>query len=55
MNELYSPGTDNLPAGKYREVGPSGATISDARVVEIDMGDRLPPTQKSGNKWVKDI
>ena len=47
VKELIKPGTDNKPAGTYKEVGPRG------RTVRIDQGDRLPPTQKSGNKWVK--
>lgn len=47
------PGTDNQPAGTYREVGPRGGNVSGGRVVHIDKGDRLPPTQKSGNGWIK--
>lgn len=47
------PGTDNQPSGDYKEVGPRGGTVSNARQVHIDQGDRLPPTQKSGNCWVQ--
>lgn len=47
------PGTDNRPAGTYKEVGPRGGEISDPRIVHIDKGDRLPPTQKPGHGWVK--
>lgn len=47
------PGTDNKPKGTYVEVGPQGGKIKDPRVVKIDQGDRLPPTQKPGNGWVK--
>ncbi|MCD8027147.1 MAG: YjzC family protein [Erysipelotrichaceae bacterium] len=54
MARLIKPGTDNEPKGKYREVGPRGGQVPSARTVEIDQGDRLPPTQKSGNRWVKD-
>lgn len=54
MSELYKPGEDNKPAGTYREVGPRGGQVNDARVIRIDRGDRLPPTQDSGNKWKQD-
>lgn len=53
MKELIKPGTDNKPAGTYIEVGPKGGQVNNPRVVNIDSGDRLPPTQKSGNKWTK--
>lgn len=52
--DLFKPGQDNKPSGTYTEVGPKGGKISDPRTVKIDKGDRLPPTQKSGNKWKKD-
>lgn len=50
---LIKPGTDNKPAGKYIEKGPRGGNISKPRIVNIDKGDRLPPTQKPGNVWEK--
>lgn len=53
MTKLIKPGTDNQPAGKYKEVGPRGGAVKNPRVVKIDPGDRLPPTQKEGNKWIK--
>lgn len=53
MAELHKPGTDNLPAGKYKEVGPQCGKIPNGRVVEIDKVDRLPPTQKPDRKWEK--
>lgn len=53
MAKLINPGTDNQPSGKYQEVGPQGGKVSKGRVVHIDTGDRLPPTQKPGNKWTK--
>lgn len=53
MDNLINPGTDNQPAGKYKEVGPRGGKVPKAREVKIDQGDRLPPTQKKGNKWTK--
>lgn len=53
MSDLYKPGEDNRPAGKYREVGPRGGEVKDPRVVKIDSGDRLPPSQEKGHKWAK--
>lgn len=53
MPNLYKPGEDNKPRGEYEEVGPRGGTISHPREVTIDTGDRLPPTQEPGHKWVK--
>lgn len=53
MSELIKPGTDNKTPGKYTEVGPQGGKINKPRVVNIGTGDRLPPTQKPGHKWVK--
>lgn len=52
-NNLHKPGTDNLPSGEYREVGPRGGEVSHPRQVTIDSGDRLPPTQEKGHKWEK--
>ncbi len=51
--ELIKPGTDNKPKGVYTEVGSRGGKIPNPRTVKIDSGDRLPPTQKAGNRWVK--
>ena len=53
MTKMYNPGEDNKPAGKYKEVGPRGGNVKDPRVVNIDKGDRLPTTAKSGNNWKK--
>ena len=53
MSNLKKPGTDNEPAGKYKEVGPRGGEVNNPRVVKIDHGDRLPPTQEKGHKWEK--
>ena len=47
------PGTDDKPAGTYKEVGPRGGNVKDGRVVHIDIGDRLPPTQEPGRGWEK--
>ena len=53
MTKLVKPGTDNEPKGKYKEVGPRGGEVPKPRVVPIDPGDRLPPTQEKGRKWKK--
>jgi hypothetical protein len=47
------PGTDDKPAGPYREVGPRGGRVPKPRLIYIDPGDRLPPTQAPGRGWVK--
>ena len=47
------PGTDNQRPGTYVEVGPRGGQVNTPRIVHIDTGDRLPPTQKPGNGWQK--
>lgn len=51
MSSLIKPGTDNQNPGKYKEVGPRGGEVSKPRIVKIDQGDRLPPTQEKGRKW----
>ena len=51
MSNLHKPGEDDQRPGKYIETGPQGGKLEKPREVEIDPGDRLPPTQKSGNKW----
>lgn len=52
-DKLIKPGTDNQPAGTYVERGPRGGKVSNPRTVHIDRGDRLPPTQKEGNRWTR--
>lgn len=51
--ERYKPGTDNVPPGEYKEVGPRGGSVDKERVVSIDKGDRLPPTSEKGHLWEK--
>lgn len=53
MTHPIKPGTDNQPAGAYREVGPRGGKVPHGRVVHIDEGDRLPPTSEHGHCWLK--
>ena len=50
---LHKPGEDNQSPGEYLEVGPRGGQIKNPRQVSIDAGDRLPPTQEPGHKWIK--
>jgi len=49
----FKPGTDNKPAGEYQETNSRGQPLKNGWQVEIDLGDRLPPTQKAGNRWKK--
>lgn len=51
--KLHKPGTDNLPAGKYKEVGPRGGVVRKGHRATLDQGDRLPPTSQPGNRWEK--
>ncbi|SFM32494.1 YjzC family protein [Pelosinus propionicus] len=53
MPKPIKPGTDNELAGTYIEVGSHGNSISNPRTIEIDPGDRLPPTQENGHGWEK--
>ena len=53
MSNLKKPGEDNQRPGTYKEVGPRGGQVEKPRVVKIDQGDRLPPTQEPGHKWEK--
>jgi hypothetical protein len=53
QKDLHKPGTDNLPPGVYKEVGPRGGKITGSKEVHIVEGHRLPPTNKAGNKWIK--
>ena len=46
MAKPIKPGTDNQRPGTYVEVGPRGGKVDDPRIVHIDPGDRLPPTQR---------
>ena len=52
-DDLHKPGEDNQKPGTWQEVGPRGGQVSDPRVVHIGPGDRLPPTQESGRRWVR--
>ena len=53
MAKPIKPGTDNQRPGTYIEVGPRGGQVNKPRVVNIDRGDRLPPTQEPNRGWVR--
>lgn len=38
MVKPIKPGTDNQPAGVYKEVGPRGGKVEHPRIVTIDIG-----------------
>ena len=54
VKNLNKPGTDNLAGGSYKEVGPRGGEVKNSRTITIQKGDRLPPTQEKGNRWIKE-
>ncbi|ARN94078.1 YjzC family protein (plasmid) [Levilactobacillus brevis] len=53
MVKLFEPGTDNVPIGKYLEVGPRGGKLKNPRQATIRIsGHRLPPVSaNTHNKW----
>jgi len=51
--DLHKPGEDNQRPGIYVEVGPRGGHVANPRVVHIERGDRLPPTQEQGRRWIR--
>ncbi|ASK21826.1 YjzC family protein [Halomonas sp. N3-2A] len=51
---MYEPGQKPPSPGLYREVGPRGGEVPNARQVQTTSDDgHLPPTQVKGNNWVK--
>ena len=54
MKKLYKPGEKPDSTGKYRETGPNGEFIPNARITTNGPGkEKLPQTTKKGNKWIK--
>ncbi len=51
MSNFYKPGTDNQKPGQYITTGPRGGKVNDPKIINIDDGDRLPPTPKPGMTW----
>ena len=53
MFNLQKPGEKPTTSGEYKEVGPRGGNVPNARIVTIEpTDDKLPPTQESGRKWI---
>lgn len=53
MPKTYKPGTDNVPPGKYKEIGPRGGNVPKGHKATIEPNEKLPPTSKPGNVWIK--
>lgn len=54
MANQQKPGEKPQRPGEYREVGPRGGQVPKPRQVTIQPGDeRLPPTSKPNNRWVR--
>jgi hypothetical protein len=54
MTATLKPGEKPPRPGEYEERGPRGGQIPDPRQATITKDDgHLPPTQESGNTWVK--
>ena len=51
MAEKQKPGEIADRPGEYEERGPRGGQVDNPRVVTIDPGDRLPPTQEPDRTW----
>jgi hypothetical protein len=51
MGDLLSPGSSTPFSGQYKEVGPRGGVVSKTEITSV-AGKTLPPTSKSGNKYV---
>lgn len=51
--DVFKPGMDNKPAGTYHETGVNGEKLVYGRTIEIETGERLPPTQKPNRGWTK--
>jgi hypothetical protein len=52
MSKGQKPGETPRRSGEYRERGPRGGEIPNARTVTMPLGDKpLPPTQKPGRQW----
>jgi len=53
MSKSFKPGTNNVPPGEYQETSSRGQPLKNGREVEVESGDRLPPTQGDSNRWKK--
>jgi len=51
MKGTLKPGSITPDSAQYQEVGPRGGKITDLEITSVK-GKPLPPTSKSGNKYV---
>ena len=51
MAPRQKPGKKPATPGEYVERGPRGGKVEHERHVTMTPGDKLPPTQHSGNSW----
>jgi len=52
----FEPGQRAPNSGRYREVGENDRImgIEDPRIIELEKGERFPPTKNKNRKWVRD-
>lgn len=48
---LQKPGELAKRSKKYVEKGPRGGEVTNPRVVEVDRGEKLPPTREKERRW----
>jgi hypothetical protein len=54
MAKPRKPGEIAKKTGEYEERGPKGGKVPDGRTVTVDgTSDKLPPTQKKGQTYVR--
>lgn len=51
MAKSFKPGTNDVPPGEYQETSSRGQPLRRGRQVDVESGERLPPTQEEGNRW----
>lgn len=51
MSNSKKPGEIADRSGEYMTVGPRDGKVSNGRQVSIDVGDKMPPTQKPNQRW----
>lgn len=51
----FEPGHRAPNGGKYREVGENDRImgIEDPKIIELEKGERFPPTTNKNRKWVR--
>lgn len=53
-SDRQKPGEPAEESGTYIEKGPRGGEVDNPRKVEVEKGERLPPTQEPGHTWEPD-